>query len=149
MNDLKSSTTSKTSTYTFTINFTTLGPISTVFTPSSRCSHNVNFEVGYYPAESTEYQWGRGFECGRDIRQISSGCLPKDYIAAFRNTNRETYDNCPIHSPGAGCPAGYTSACAISSTRSATSLSLEGAVDYNLNIASGETAIGCCPRYAK
>lgn len=71
--------------------------------------------------------------------KLEPPCLPTAYISAVMAGRN------PVYSPGTGCPAGYVPMC----TSVATGVAVPAATNIQVwsALASGEIAVGCCPRY--
>ena len=126
----------------FTPSRSIIGPLTTTFTPPSHCSEVGlgRFADGYGVLSAWVAMVGV-VSSGNNFPTNDDRCWP----SATRISSQDA-QGWGIYSPGLICPAGYTTACtsapAISNWRSS-----EG-FEFMSPVLPGETAAGCCPRYA-
>lgn len=119
---------------------TILGPLTTTFTPAASCT-------GAQRACSTcNFAWE-----AQTCYSTTSGIITIDGVEDASGCWPPTSTGLPeptlplwgwgFYSPGVICPTGYTSAC-FATADSALTWTPEW------SLTAGETAIGCCPRFA-
>lgn len=117
---------------------TVIGPLTTTFTPPAECS---TLQI-----ESGQAVWGQRCtrSAGENLLVDRTECFPSGLFPTS-----EAFIS--FYSPGFDCPHGFTQACTVSREYVASpSFSSTDQAKYSLwkALELGETAIGCCPRYA-
>ncbi|KAH8888011.1 hypothetical protein GQ53DRAFT_725211 [Thozetella sp. PMI_491] len=112
---------------------TNLGPLTTAFAWPSPCAYiYTNTDV---PSSGWMAQ-----ECTRKNAQKDAvNCWPPR--SGQQSTPNGALNGWGFYSPGISCPIGFRSACTATAS---------GSSDYSFQyaLAAGETAVGCCPRFA-
>lgn len=114
-----------------------LGPLTTGWTPPSSCLDFYLF--GQSPTHTVGFM-GQKCEANEPVQTVqdNTDCWPP----VLANVAEPTFPfyGWGFYSPGIQCPTGYTSACTAEYQK-------RGDWPVQFSLFSGETAIGCCPRY--
>lgn len=118
---------------------TILGPLTTTFTQPPSCTLAVagqdDDDLAGFLAHACEVAQDNSF--GLD----DASCWPGTSSGAA--TPSASFQGWGFYSPGTICPTGYASACSATGGASGSS---DWPVQFRM--LQGETAVGCCPRYA-
>lgn len=109
---------------------TNLGPLTATFTPPPACTVAVADGSSGFLSQACDPINGA-------VDALS--CWPP--LSAGVASPSPPFHGLGFYSPGVACPSGYASACSATAGGSAG-----WPVQFSLQ--AGETAVGCCPRYA-
>jgi len=120
---------------------TNVGPLTTVFTPPTTC-----FTPAVESDEPTLFYAYYGNTCWATSTEstlvLDSSCYPPGTGIVFAS-----YSTIPFYSPDISCPAGFTSACAVTRVEGEALPQFTRSTDPDIwsMLEPGETAIACCP----
>ena len=127
-----------------------IGPLTTTFIPPSHCSELgiVRFPNDYN--EMSAYLAQVGTVVSQDnYATWDSLCWPSGSRILNPTTTSLWSVSWGFYSPGLICPFGYTTACTSAPvTSNWRSVVSGGGFEFQNPLDPGETAAGCCPRYA-
>jgi hypothetical protein len=121
---------------------TNVGPLTTVFTPPTAC-FTPAIESDADPSVFQAYYGNTCIATGTGSTLVlAPSCYPPGTGIVFAS-----YSTMPFYSPGLSCPAGFTSACAVTRVEGETLPQSTRSTDPNIwsMLEPGETAIACCP----
>ena len=127
-----------------------IGPLTTTFTPPSHCSELgfARFANDYNVMSAWQAQTGTSVSQD-NYATWDSRCWPSASSILSPTTSSLWSVSWGLYSPGLVCPLGYTTACTSAPVSSNwRSVISGGGFKFQYQLWPGETAAGCCPRYA-
>ena len=143
--------------------YSTATPLYSTRVPSRSTSRQVlgPLTTTFYPPHSCHVHWGppavasinlcgifyRDQICAEDGLEDDTSCWPPAAVAPAQLPSQ----GWGVYSPGTVCPSGYVTACTAvkASNGSLSSSALDTSFNFQMSLQRGETAIGCCPPYAR
>lgn len=128
-----------------------VGPLTTTFTPNGQCSDPVNVGDTTYTVTKdgrtqlmAVFNYRQMLQC--ETSKLMPDCLPTAFSSAYISVGTDISTSYPVFSPGNACPAGYVANCTM---QSSVTQFHPGSIQAWPVLKASETAIGCCPKYAK